>query len=302
MLVLQGERERVEVVRFGPDGTTLVAPTYKGVQVWRGLPAPGPPAVIGDYRYAGQVAVTPDGRLFVDGATFAVHDLRTGASRPVVLWGEYGAYFAISPDGRFLVVGQNHRDGPAKATLACRPTDNLSPGAAVWTLPITHRIDAGPVFLGPDRFAVHHGYWDEAARRGVDRYVTRDLRTGAVLADAEGPHADAPTFAADPDGRFLACGRTNRVVVVEAADPGREVAVLKAGRKFVTGLAFHPSARVLATASNDRTVRFWDTASWTATTFEWGAGRMRSVAFSPDGTLAAAGTDDGRVVVWDVDL
>jgi WD40 repeat protein len=30
--------------------------------------------------------------------------------------------------------------------------------------------------------------------------------------------------------------------------------------------------------------------------------RLRSVAFSPDGVLAAAGSDTGKVVVWDVDL
>src|SRR5207253_1850182 len=30
--------------------------------------------------------------------------------------------------------------------------------------------------------------------------------------------------------------------------------------------------------------------------------KMRSIAFSPDGALAAAGSDTGKVVVWDVDL
>ncbi|MBX9581170.1 MAG: WD40 domain-containing protein [Gemmataceae bacterium] len=29
--------------------------------------------------------------------------------------------------------------------------------------------------------------------------------------------------------------------------------------------------------------------------------RLRSVAFSPDGTLCAAGSDTGKVVVWDFD-
>jgi WD40 repeat protein len=39
-----------------------------------------------------------------------------------------------------------------------------------------------------------------------------------------------------------------------------------------------------------------------ARTFTWDIGRMRSIAFSPDGALAAAGGDTGKVVVWDVDL
>jgi hypothetical protein len=36
--------------------------------------------------------------------------------------------------------------------------------------------------------------------------------------------------------------------------------------------------------------------------FNWEIGRLRSVAFSPDGMLAAAGGDRGKIVVWDVDL
>ena len=33
----------------------------------------------------------------------------------------------------------------------------------------------------------------------------------------------------------------------------------------------------------------------------WKLGPLRSVAYSPDGTVGAAGSDDGRIVVWDVD-
>jgi WD40 repeat protein len=73
--------------------------------------------------------------------------------------------------------------------------------------------------------------------------------------------------------------------------------------KAFTGLAFHPSGRFLATTSNDGTVKLYDTATWAvAGRFDWDIGRLRSVAFSPDGMLAAAGGDKGKVVVWDVDL
>jgi WD40 repeat protein len=73
--------------------------------------------------------------------------------------------------------------------------------------------------------------------------------------------------------------------------------------KHFTDLAFHTSGKFLAATSNDQTVKLFDTMTWeVARTFTWDIGRMRSVAFSPDGTLAAAGGDTGQVVVWDVDV
>jgi len=36
--------------------------------------------------------------------------------------------------------------------------------------------------------------------------------------------------------------------------------------------------------------------------FDWKLGKLVSAAFGPDGSLAAGGTEDGQVVVWDVDL
>jgi WD40 repeat protein len=75
------------------------------------------------------------------------------------------------------------------------------------------------------------------------------------------------------------------------------------GRLHFTGLAFHPSGAYLATTSTDATVRLYDTTAWeVARTYAWQAGKLRCVAFSPDGMLAAVGSDSGNIVVWDVDL
>jgi hypothetical protein len=75
------------------------------------------------------------------------------------------------------------------------------------------------------------------------------------------------------------------------------------GRKHFTDLAFHPTGRFLAATSNDHTVKLFDTTTWEVVrTFTWEIGKMRSIAFSADGTLAAAGSDTGKVVVWDVDV
>ena len=38
------------------------------------------------------------------------------------------------------------------------------------------------------------------------------------------------------------------------------------------------------------------------TRFTWNLGRLRAVAISPDGNLAAAGGDYGEVIVWDLEF
>jgi WD40 repeat protein len=71
----------------------------------------------------------------------------------------------------------------------------------------------------------------------------------------------------------------------------------------VQGFAFHPSGRVLAVAGCSGPVEFVDTKTWKRTAaFDWGIGPLYGVAFSRDGTLAAAGGRAETVVVWDVDL
>jgi WD40 repeat protein len=108
-----------------------------------------------------------------------------------------------------------------------------------------------------------------------------------------------------PDGRLLAHIDVARVQVLNVDDsPVHGLAVIENTSRFAfTGLAFHPSGRFLAATSNDATVKLYDTSNWSlATTYTWDVGRMRSIAFSPDGLLAAAGSDTGKVVVWDVDV
>ncbi len=50
-------------------------------------------------------------------------------------------------------------------------------------------------------------------------------------------------------------------------------------------------------------MKLYDTTTWqVARTFAWEIGRLRSVAFAPDGCRAAVGSDKGRILLWDLDL
>ena len=85
-----------------------------------------------------------------------------------------------------------------------------------------------------------------------------------------------------------------------AADQLRRVLAGHRGR--VWGVAFDPAdPNLLASAGRDRTVPLWNVATGRATVLAAGPAAgigRRDLAFSPDGSLFAAGASDGTIRVW----
>ena len=80
----------------------------------------------------------------------------------------------------------------------------------------------------------------------------------------------------------------------------RPMWMLEGHTDYVMSLAFAPDSRVLASSSEDGTVRFWNTADGhVMRQLTGGNGPIWEIAFSPDGQLLATGAQDGTVGLWD---
>lgn len=301
MLTFEGKRAFVDAVAISPDGRHLVA---SGGGVWLWSPA-DPTAEPIELTGGPAIGFLPDGRLVVAGNMVLIANpdaphkgaVRFAAREPVS---------AVLPDGRLLSVPDVPETVDAPATLALRTllsdrtrlevrltlpkSAGKKPRVAV--SPNGERVAVAVALPEGPRGLLRSGVWILALSSG---------KQVGELAPATG-QLNALTWS--PDGRYVA-GVLGARLVVWSAEDGKTRGELEAGgTRLFRGPRFHPSGRFLAAggANIDGGVYCWNVGTWEELIgFRWPVGPVACVSFSPDGTLAAAGGERGRILVWDVD-
>ena len=75
--------------------------------------------------------------------------------------------------------------------------------------------------------------------------------------------------------------------------------ILEGHTESVNRVVFSPDGKMLASASQNRTIRIWDVATGAHKLTGHNA-YIYSVAFSPDGKTLASGSENGRIRLWDI--
>lgn len=199
----------------------------------------------------------------------------------------WGACFA--PDDSVLVTSSDDTDDPLTVRIWDWKNGELIRGFE------PHKATVSCVGISPDGRIIA-----TSALSSKENLAIHDAKSARKLFDLVGHATPVYNIAFASDGTRLASGDNKGNVIVWDVATGKAVSKIKADRDRIRGLAFISGSRtIVATASESRHVRIWDTAEARLLQDWETGGEMTALAFVPNSNRICAAESSGRLFVWD---
>ena len=306
LFTLLGHSKPLSSLAFNESGTRLITSSYDGtVKIWDLSPELEVLTLTHPSGWLYGVAFSPDGKWLVTSGqdqTAVVWDALSG-EKLQVLKGHTDTVnsVAFSPSGNLLATGSadqvmmvwDTHTWQVLRTLAEHGEDrtNVPPIRGIFAVAFSPLCNdtSGPCLLAGIGHAGQLIFWD--ALSGQSRVAYQD------------PEAGLMSIAFSPDGTQLAVGNAsvgggNSWATILDAASGQVLRTLPEASGWVWGVDFSPDGRELATINFMGDGNVWNVESGQSLVDLAGVQNGGySLAFNPDGTLLAAGSNGGVVIL-----
>ncbi len=337
--VLRGHDYGISAVAFSPDKDNQILASGswdKTIRLWHLHPSEAIPQTLGEHeKNIMSVAVSPDGRWLASGSwdnKVRLWDISKPKPEPQVLkeCEHEDKVFAVAFDHKSQMLASAGAGEDQKIKL-WRNLQNREQKPEILT---GHKDGVSSVAFSPDGRWLASGSWENDATVRLwhlehpdsnDQISSKILWQHKSLENHKGKSVTSVAFSSD--GQMLASGSDDATIKLldlrrteglswdsiyekSSSDSPENSVVepifLNGHKARVWSVAFSPNSQMLASGSDDRTIRLWNLSKGEAKPQDIPVDNKEhnfwvgSVAFSPDGQKLASGSYDKTIRLWDL--